>query len=33
MGIQDAIGSRKDDARKSYVFWLNDHIARLFAKE
>lgn len=33
MGIQDALGSRKDEARKSYVFWLNDHIARLFAKE
>jgi energy-coupling factor transporter ATP-binding protein EcfA2 len=33
MGIQDALGSRKDDARKSYVFWLNDHVARLFAKE
>lgn len=33
MGIQDAIASRKDESRKSYVFWLNDHIARLFAKE
>lgn len=33
MGIQDALGSRKDEARKSYVFWLNDHVARLFAKE
>lgn len=33
MGMQDAIGSRKDESRKSYVFWLNDHIARLFAKE
>jgi energy-coupling factor transporter ATP-binding protein EcfA2 len=33
IGIQDALGSRKDESRKSYVFWLNDHIARLFAKE
>jgi len=33
MGIQEALGSRKDDVKGSYVFWLNDHVARLFAKE
>ena len=33
MGMQDAIGSRKDEVKGSYVFWLNDHVARLFAKE
>ncbi|MEM3556220.1 MAG: AAA family ATPase [Candidatus Micrarchaeia archaeon] len=33
MGIQDAVASRKDESRGCYVFWLNDHVARLFAKE
>ena len=33
MGVQDAVASRKDEGRGCYVFWLNDHIARLFAKE